>query len=156
LTPPGGGLVEIVVRPSEPEPAMAADSRGLEHEALVYDSDEQLVDNLAAFVREEIDDVPTIAVLTRAHWSLLREELGDDADRVAYADCADFYSRPIDAIAGYDAAMRELIRSGAASVRVTGEIPLQPNRVDWSEWIASPAGPRTHTASTGRKPRRIM
>jgi anti-sigma regulatory factor (Ser/Thr protein kinase) len=32
--------------------------------------------------------------------------------------------------------MRELIRSGAASVRVTGEIPLQPNRVDWSEWIA--------------------
>jgi anti-sigma regulatory factor (Ser/Thr protein kinase) len=130
LTPAPWGLVNTVVRLSEPD----ADS--LQHEALVYDSDDQLVDRLAAFVREEIDDVPTIAVLTRAHWSLLREELGDDAERVAYTDCADFYSRPIDAISGYDAAMRELLQSGAASVRVAGEIPLQPNRADWSEWIA--------------------
>jgi hypothetical protein len=115
---------------------MPADAAGLLHQALVYDSDEQLVERVAPFLREGLTEGPTIAVLTRRHWSMLREELGSEADGVAFTDCDDFYVRPVDAIAGYDATMRDILASGAPSARVVGEIPLQPTRGDWSEWIA--------------------
>jgi anti-sigma regulatory factor (Ser/Thr protein kinase) len=32
--------------------------------------------------------------------------------------------------------MRELLAAGATSARVVGEIPLQPTRGDWAEWIS--------------------
>ena len=121
--------------PQPPTPN-AAEVAGLLHQALVYDSDEQLVAHVAPFLRDGLGEGPTIAVLTRHHWSLLREELGSDADGVAFTDCADFYVRPVDAIAGYDAMMKDVHASGATSVRVAAEIPLQPTRDDWSEWIS--------------------
>jgi anti-sigma regulatory factor (Ser/Thr protein kinase) len=115
---------------------MSADAASLLHEALVYDSDEQLVERVAPFLRDGLAEGPTIAVLTRRHWSLLREELGSEAGGVAFTDCDDFYVRPVDAVAAYDAKMRDLLASGATSTRVTGEIPIQPTRGDWSEWIS--------------------
>jgi anti-sigma regulatory factor (Ser/Thr protein kinase) len=115
---------------------MPADAAALRHEALVYDSDEQLVERVAPFLREGLEEGPTIAVLTRPHWRLLREELGSDAEGVDFTNCDDFYVRPIDAIAAYHATMIDLLASGAKSTRVVGEIPLQPTRGDWSEWIA--------------------
>ncbi|MDX6440154.1 MAG: hypothetical protein QOF45_2737 [Gaiellaceae bacterium] len=122
--------------PSDSELAAPAEAAGFRHLALIYDSDEQLVERVAAFLREGLDEGPTIAVLTRRHWSLLREELGSEAESVAFTDCDDFYIRPVDAIAGYDATMRELLAAGATSARVAAEIPLQPTRGNWSEWIA--------------------
>jgi anti-sigma regulatory factor (Ser/Thr protein kinase) len=114
---------------------MPADA-ALLHRALVYDSDEELVDRVAPFLREGLAEAPTIAVLTRRHWGLLREELGSEAEEVAFTDCGDFYVRPVDAIAGYDATMSDLLASGASSARVVAEIPVQPTRGDWSEWIS--------------------
>jgi anti-sigma regulatory factor (Ser/Thr protein kinase) len=115
---------------------MPTETAGLLHEALVYDSDEQLVEHVAPFLREGLAEGPTIAVLTRRHWSLLREELGSEAEAVAFTDCDDFYVRPVDVVAAYDATMKDLLAAGATSARVTGEIPLQPTREDWSEWIS--------------------
>jgi anti-sigma regulatory factor (Ser/Thr protein kinase) len=115
---------------------MPADASGLLHEALVYDSDEQLVERVAPYLREGLAEGPTFAVLTRRHWGLLREELGGEADSVAFIDCDDFYVRPIDAVAGYDATVTDLLGSGATSARAAGEIPLQPTREAWSEWIS--------------------
>jgi anti-sigma regulatory factor (Ser/Thr protein kinase) len=115
---------------------MPVDHNGLLHEALVYDSDEELVDRVAPFLREGLEQGPTIAVLTRRHWSLLREELGSDADAIPFIDCDEFYVRPVDAIASYDGTMADLLASGAKSARVAGEIPLQATRRDWSEWMS--------------------
>jgi len=109
---------------------MPADAAALLHQALVYDSDEELVERVAPFLLEGLAEAPTIAVLTRRHWALLREELGNEAGEVA------FYVRPVDAIAAYDATMTELLASGATSARVVAEIPLQPTPGDWSEWIS--------------------
>jgi anti-sigma regulatory factor (Ser/Thr protein kinase) len=106
------------------------------HHALVYDSDDELVKHVAPFLREGLAEGPAIAVLTRRHWSLLRDELGNEAEGVAFTDCDDFYTRPVDAVASYDATLRTLVASGASSVQVIGEIPLQRNRGDWSEWIS--------------------
>ena len=115
---------------------MPADATALLHRALIYDSDEELVERVAPFLRESLAEGPTIAVLTRRHWSLLREELGSEAEEVAFTDCDDFYVRPVDAIAGYDATMSDLLAAGATSARAVAEIPLQPTRDDWSEWIS--------------------
>jgi anti-sigma regulatory factor (Ser/Thr protein kinase) len=125
-----------MVRHPDPQLAMPAESDVLSHQALVYDFDEQLVERVALYLREGLAEGPTSAVLTRRHWSLLREELGSDADAVAFTDCDDFYVRPVDAVASYDTTMTDLLGSGATSVRVAGEIPLQPTRGDWSEWIS--------------------
>ena len=121
--------------PPDLQPPMA-DAAGLLHDALVYDSDEQLVERVAPFLREGLEEGPTIAVLTRRHWSLLREELGSEADGIAFTDCDDFYVRPVDAVAAYDATMRDLLASGATSARVAAEIPLQPTPGAWSEWMS--------------------
>ena len=115
---------------------MPADDAGLLHQALVYDSDEELVERVAPFLREGLAEGPTIAVLTRRHWSSVREALGSDADDVAFTDCNDFYVRPVDVVAAYDATMGDLLASGATSARVAAEIPCQPTRGGWSEWIA--------------------
>ena len=115
---------------------MSTDAPGLLHHALVYDSDEQLVEHVAPFLREGLEQGPTVTVLTRRHWSLLREELGSDAGEIAFTDCDDFYVRPVDVIAAYDATTTEVLASGATSVRVAAEIPLQATRGEWSDWIS--------------------
>jgi anti-sigma regulatory factor (Ser/Thr protein kinase) len=121
--------------PPDLQPPMA-DAAGLLHDALVYDSDEQLIERVAPFLREGLEEGPTIAVLTRGHWSLLCEELGSEADGIAFTDCDDFYVRPVDTVAAYDATMRDLLASGATSARVAAEIPLQPTPGAWSEWMS--------------------
>ena len=113
-----------------------ADAPGLLHDALVYDSDEQLVERVAPFLREGLEEGPTIAALTRGHWSLLREELGSEADGIAFIDCNDFYIRPVDVVAAYDATIGNLLAAGATRARVTAEIPFQPTWYAWSEWIS--------------------
>jgi anti-sigma regulatory factor (Ser/Thr protein kinase) len=100
----------------------------------MVDSDEAFVSSVAPFFREGLDEGPTVAVLSRRRWALLRDELGADAERVAYTDCDDFYVRPIDALAAYDAMLRRLTAAGAISVRVAGEIPLGPTRSGWADW----------------------
>jgi anti-sigma regulatory factor (Ser/Thr protein kinase) len=115
---------------------MRSQPGGLLHEALVYDDDGTFVERVATFLREGVDEGPTIAVLNRRHWALLREELGKDAEQVSFTDCDDFYVRPIDALAAYDATLRRLVAGGATSVRVTGEIPLGPTRAGWGDWIS--------------------
>jgi anti-sigma regulatory factor (Ser/Thr protein kinase) len=109
---------------------------GLVHEAIVVDDDETFVSHVAAFLREGLDERPTLAVLNRRHWALLREELGADAARVSFTDCNDFYIRPIDALASYDAILRRFMAEGATSVRVAAEIPLGPTRSGWDDWIS--------------------
>ena len=111
-------------------------SPGLRHEAVVVDGDESFVARLAPFLRDGLDEGPTVAVLTRHHWALLSEELGADAEHVEYTDCDDFYIRPIDALASYDATLRRLTAAGSTSFRVTGEIPLGPTRAGWEDWMS--------------------
>ncbi len=109
---------------------------GLLHEAIVVDDDETFVTHVAPFLRAGLDEGPTLAVLTRRHWALLCEELGADAERVPFTDCNDFYIRPIDTLASYDATLRRLTADGATSVRVAAEIPFGPTASGWDEWMS--------------------
>jgi anti-sigma regulatory factor (Ser/Thr protein kinase) len=109
---------------------------GLHHEAVVVDGDDSFVTHVAPFVREGLGERPTVAILNRHHWTLLRDELGADAEQVAYTDCNDFYIRPIDALASYDATLRSLTAAGSTSVRAVAEIPLGPTRSGWDDWMS--------------------
>ena len=109
---------------------------GLRHEAIVADDDAEYVGHVAPFIRAGLEEGPTLTVLNRRHWSLLREELGADAERVSYTDCDDFYTRPIDVLASYDATLRRLMAAGSKSVRVAAEIPFGPTRSGWDEWMS--------------------
>jgi anti-sigma regulatory factor (Ser/Thr protein kinase) len=109
---------------------------GLCHEAIVVEDDERFVGHVAPFLRAGLEQGATLTVLNQRHWGLLREELGADAERISYTDCDDFYTRPIDALASYDATLRRLAAAGSTSVRVAAEIPLSPTRSDWDEWMS--------------------
>jgi anti-sigma regulatory factor (Ser/Thr protein kinase) len=109
---------------------------GLLHTAIVVDDDEAFVSHVAPFLRDGFDEGATLAVLNRRHWALLREELGADAARVSFTDCNDFYIRPIDALASYDAPLRRLTAEGSTSVRVAAEIPLGATRSGWDDWMS--------------------
>jgi anti-sigma regulatory factor (Ser/Thr protein kinase) len=123
------------MRRDDPQLGMRSNP-GLRHEAVVVDGDNTFVARLAPFLRAGLAEGPTVAVLNRHHWALLRDELGDDAAQVDFTDCDDFYIRPIDALASYDATLRRLTASGSTSVRVTGEIPLGPTRSGWDDWMS--------------------
>ena len=131
------------------------------HEALVYDDDQTLVDRVGVFLTEGGQDVPTAAVLTRRHWAILKESIGPEAaDRVIFTDCDDFYIRPITALARYSTTMRQLLESGAHSVRVTGEFPQVATQREADRWIeyeailnrAFAGAPRRSSASTTAEP----
>jgi anti-sigma regulatory factor (Ser/Thr protein kinase) len=123
------------MRRDDPELGMRS-KPGLHHEAVVVDGDDSFVAHVAAFVREGLGEYPTVAILNRHHWTLLHDELGADAEQVAFTDFNDFYVRPIDALASYDATLRSLTAAGSTSVRAVAEIPLGPTRSGWDEWMS--------------------
>ncbi|MFL5842032.1 MAG: anti-sigma factor RsbA family regulatory protein [Thermoleophilaceae bacterium] len=107
----------------------------LRHEALVYDSDGEMVGVVAPYLEAGLAaGEPTVAVLTRINWAILREALGPEAGKVSYTDCDSFYTRPIAAIAAYDATLRGHAAAGNPPVRVVGELPWGPTEREWREW----------------------
>ena len=109
----------------------------MQHEALIYDDDQRVVDHVVPFLAEGLGDgSPAVAVLSRHNWANVRDALGADADHVAFTDCNDFYVNPVRSIAAYDATLTALLGAGATSVRVTGEIPLGPTPAEWRKWTS--------------------
>jgi hypothetical protein len=67
--------------------------------------------------------------------ALVEDALGPLARRLAYVDRDAYYTRPEDALAGYDAQVRRYLRDGAPRVRVFGELPLCRTQEDSDTWI---------------------
>jgi anti-sigma regulatory factor (Ser/Thr protein kinase) len=107
----------------------------LRHDALVYDSDQDLVGAVVPYLEAGIaSGEPTVAVMKRSNWAVLRDALGPNAGRVSYTDCDSFYTRPIKALAAYDATLRSHAAAGHQAVRVVGELPWGPTEREWREW----------------------
>lgn len=110
----------------------------LRHDALVYEHDDPFVEQVGGFLQAGLaEGAATVAVLRRNSWALLKEALGTAADEVFFAgDPQSWYRRPIDALGGYDATLRDYVRSGAPSVRVVGELPSCSTQLEWDQWKA--------------------
>ena len=110
---------------------------GLRHEAFVYGSDEEFVERMTTFLEAGLEEgAAALAVTTRSNCALLRDELGTAAESVAFVDRDDWFIRPPTTIAAYHSTFGELLRGGAPSIRVVGEIQFGPTAGEWREWTA--------------------
>ena len=108
---------------------------GFPHDALLYDSVDQLVGTVTPFLRDGLaaGDAAVLAVQpgTRA---VLRDALGDDP-RIVVLDRDDVYGpRTPAAIASLRRLGREHAPGDGQRVRVVGEIDFGPTERDWLEW----------------------
>jgi transcriptional regulator with XRE-family HTH domain len=94
----------------------------LEHQALIYTSDEGLLKPAGGFIRDAAsrgDGV--LAVTTPAKIEQLRRHLGSAAEAVQFVDSAAWYSTPGAALDGYRKFCDDNVKRGAPWVSVLGE-----------------------------------
>jgi anti-sigma regulatory factor (Ser/Thr protein kinase) len=107
----------------------------LDHDALLYGSNEQLVTTMAPFLREGVAlGHATVAVTSPDKLVLLRDALGADASKVRYIEAADWYVRPAAVLAEYDAVVRELVDGGAPLVRCVAELAFGSTAAEHTSW----------------------
>jgi AcrR family transcriptional regulator len=109
----------------------------LVHEALVYSSDEEFLERVVPFLQDGLAaSHPTSVVLTPNNGALLRKALGQDAQRISFADASATYRRPAAAFAAYHRHLEtELSRPDVERVRVIAEIPLGLTSEEYAEWM---------------------
>lgn len=99
------------------------------HIALLYSGERAFVDATEAFIRDGIAaGEPTLVLVSAPKIELLRQALGDDAERVLFADMAEVGANPGAIISACD----DFVRDGRAHgqrVRCVGE-PAYPGRSD--------------------------
>lgn len=108
---------------------------GFEHDALLYETDAELVETLAPWLREGLALGQGAAVVTStARIDLLREALDGDSDAIAFAASEDWYTTPAVVIASWYRACRTAAASGASYMRIVGEVPFGQAADDHARW----------------------
>lgn len=94
----------------------------LGHRVLFYGSDDEYLASAAPFLAEGVarDDC-VLAVTGRRQIGLLRDALGDDAERVEFRDSSDWYRSPLGALHNYRRFVGERFARGAHWIRIIGE-----------------------------------
>ena len=108
-------------------------ARGLNHQGLVYDTDEQFLMTTVPFCRDGLDrDDAVLAVTTTANIDHLRDSLGGDADRIEFVDSAVWYDAPGRTLAAYH---RYVTERSDRRIRIIGE-PVWEGRdaLEAAEW----------------------
>ena len=109
----------------------------MQHELLLYEQDDALVDIAAPFLEDGLAaGEAVVTVLDARKLDLLHAALGAHANGVAWIDVASHYTRPEAAVADYDARLRALVRGGAPHVRLFGELPPLRSEAQCDAWIA--------------------
>ena len=105
---------------------------GYEHDALFYESEEELVASAEPFLRAALDrsEVVVLACADR-NASLLADAL-QGHPRLGILDRSEVYRRVPAAIAAYQRMAESRLAEGADRVRVVAEIDF--DRDDWEEW----------------------
>jgi anti-sigma regulatory factor (Ser/Thr protein kinase) len=106
------------------------------HNLYQYDADSALVDHVVPFLTEGVaEHEAVVLVVDPRKRALIEEALGAAATRIDYVDRDTYYTRPEDALAGYDARVRRYLRGEAHRIRVFGELPLCRTREESDTWI---------------------
>jgi anti-sigma regulatory factor (Ser/Thr protein kinase) len=105
------------------------------HGLFLYDNDDDFVDRITSFLGPGTEDGEEgMAVLSRAKWALLREALGDAWQRIHYLGADSLYTRPVSALADYDAMLRRALGDGAPALRLFGELPRSRSQERCKAW----------------------
>ena len=93
-----------------------------EHRVLMYRSDEEFIESAIPFLDEGVEQSHCLlAVLTESKQRLVRDALGDRSGLVEFADWADWYRSPKEALRRYGEFVKQKIERGAVWIRVLGE-----------------------------------
>jgi hypothetical protein len=105
---------------------------GYEHDALFYESEEELVASVAPFLRAALDrSEGVVLVCADRNASLLADALHGHP-RIGILDRSEVFRRVPAAIAAYQRMAESHLAEGADRVQVVGEIDF--DRDDWEEW----------------------
>jgi anti-sigma regulatory factor (Ser/Thr protein kinase) len=97
------------------------------HEAVLYDGASGFVESVLPFVRDAVAaDEPILVAVARRNAELLREGLGDDVERVSFADMEELGRNPTGIIAAWEEHVGTHSRDGRR-IRGVGE-PVWPGR----------------------------
>ena len=93
------------------------------HEALLYASDDELVQAVVPFLRQGLAlGGAAVAAVTRPNLRLLRGAMGRDVDAVRFIDRDEWYVRPTSTLARWKALLDDALDRGHDSVRIVGEV----------------------------------
>jgi CheY-like chemotaxis protein len=117
--------------------------RGCRHEALVYSSAEELAAGAVPFLQQGLavgEDV--LVVLRDAGREVVEHEIGEDADRIEFADAVAWYQSPEHAFQQYVRYLDDRLGRGASRVRVVAEViwPQSSATADVAGWKRYEAG----------------
>jgi anti-sigma regulatory factor (Ser/Thr protein kinase) len=105
------------------------------HDALFYESDEELLSTAVPFLREGLESGETaVLVCSRAHTALLTDALGEHPS-LGSVPRPEVYHRPAKAIAAYQQLTQRHVEAGARRVRLVGELDFGATRSEWAEWM---------------------
>jgi transcriptional regulator with XRE-family HTH domain len=102
----------------------------LDHQALLYGTDQEFLDTVAPFFTEGMErSEAMLAVTTSANIELLREHLGSDAEQVELVERESWLIAPGPALHAFGAFVNAKLEAGAPWVRIVGE-PIWAGRSD--------------------------
>lgn len=94
----------------------------LNHQVLLYATDQEFADTVVPFLSEGIERSEALLVVTAsARIELLREQLGSNADRVEFVDRDVWYTDPAPALRDLEQFVNAKLSAGAAWVRFVGD-----------------------------------
>jgi anti-sigma regulatory factor (Ser/Thr protein kinase) len=109
--------------------------RRYRHDALLYDSPDQLAEVAAPFLLEGLADGDAAVVATSAPTADLLRDAVDGDPRVHVLERGDVYrARTPAAITTFRRLAEQQASAGARRVRVVGEVDFGPTERDWLEW----------------------
>jgi transcriptional regulator with XRE-family HTH domain len=108
----------------------------LEHRVLPYSSDEEFVAGALPFLVDGVDRSQCVlAVISVGKRELLREQLGDRAEFIDFADWANNYRTPTAALDHYRGYVAQNCERGGSWIRVLGEAGWSgQNKADIDAW----------------------
>jgi anti-sigma regulatory factor (Ser/Thr protein kinase) len=98
-------------------------NRTFEHDALIYGTDESLMDTLVPWLREGLERGDGALVATTApHIEQFRDSLGSDQGSVSFFSADDWYVQPAQTIAAWQRLLFEAAATGVDHTRIVGEV----------------------------------
>ena len=95
----------------------------LEHDALIYGTDEALMDALVPWLQEGLEHENGAVVATTApHIDQFRDALGADEPSVSFVSADDLYVHPAQTIAPWQRVLSDAADAGVAYTRIVGEV----------------------------------
>jgi anti-sigma regulatory factor (Ser/Thr protein kinase) len=110
-------------------------NHGLEHDALIYGTDEALVDTLVPWLQEgRAHGNGAVVATTAPHIERFRDALGADGDSVSFISADDLYVQPVQTIASWQRLLADAAKAGVAYTRIVGEVAFGSTPEAQTSW----------------------